>query len=75
MTLKEFMRGMNDAQRLEFAQRAGTSVGILFQIRAGLVHPSLERAIEIERATFGKVKAETLRPASAETLAYIRCAA
>lgn len=62
MDFKAFFLAIPRPERPAFAQKCGVSVGQLHNIAYGVRACALELAIEIEKASEGKVSAETLCP-------------
>lgn len=63
MTLIEYLKGMEAAEKLEnFAANCGTSVAHLFQVARSYRRAGESLAINIERESGGRVRCEELRP-------------
>lgn len=62
MKLKKYFSQLSKTEREKLAEECGTSVQYLYQISLGNRTASEKLAIEIEKATKGKVRCESLCP-------------
>jgi DNA-binding transcriptional regulator YdaS (Cro superfamily) len=62
MDMKRYLNSIDEKERIAVAEKAGTTVGYLWQISGNHRKPGALLARKIERVTGGRVKASSLRP-------------
>lgn len=62
LTLREFLLLLDDAGKDAFAKRADTTLNMLEQVAYGGKRPAEGWCMRLERAAFGVVTCESLRP-------------